>query len=165
MQTNCGGFTFPNLNTINWTQENVDTLCSLSTKRKLNWLHKKRTKLKKAYSENSMTLGHLIFEGQIINGYDMNTQQIRQMNSLLLFFTNDKEIEALSSIVPPYIKLKVLKCCNLYLVDIPYQCIELFLLLVPKKKTVMIGVNGHSPITEKLEYYQICRWSVTNCFY
>lgn len=92
----------------------------------------------------------------VINGYDITTQQIRQMNRdtefALTIFQGEEGVKTLSAMVPPYIKFRVLKCSDVYFVDIPNQCIDkfpgLFIMLIPKKTTVMVGIHGYSPQIE-----------------
>jgi hypothetical protein len=107
-----------------------------------------------AQEKDKAQKSYLEIEDQtIITGYDLTTQNIRKIKSeteyALAIFQNEEKIQALSSMVPPYIKFKVQKCSNLYFADIPNQCIdkfpELLILLAPKKKTVIIGINGYSP--------------------
>ena len=106
-----------------------------------------RIKLQKDYSLTNSQI--------VVNGYDVTTKQNRQItqkDNPLAFFQNEDDIKTLSLMVPSYVKFTVLKCSNLYLVDIPRNCIEKFpgllILLAPKKKTVMIGLDGYSPVIQ-----------------
>jgi hypothetical protein len=109
---------------------------------------KEKVKLQKEYVTKELQI--------TVNGYDITTQQKRTMNReaeyALAFFQNQEGIDGLSSMVPPYFKFKVLKCTNLYVVNIPNQCISqfpgIFVVLAPIKKTVIIGIEGYSPNLE-----------------
>lgn len=115
-------------------------------------IEQEKSELRKRYS--------IVDSTTKVNGYDVATQQIRPINReteyALAFFQDETMLNTLSTLVPPYIKYKVLKCSNLFIVDIPNQCINyfagLFILLAPKKKTVMIGIDGYSPTVDVAVY-------------
>ena len=107
------------------------------------------------HKKNELQKEYSLLEVQInVIGFDMITQKFRDIDREkeypLAFFRNESDINILSESVPPYIKFKVLKCKNLYIVNIPNQCIDkfpyVFILLAQKKKTIMIGIDGYSPI-------------------
>ena len=126
----------------------LDNSCNISYNNqqgKIDLVEKQKDQLKNEYISQSLQIQ--------VRGYDMNTKQHRQVNRetefLLAFFQNEDDVKKLSDMVPPYIKYKNLKCSNIYLIDIPYQCVdkfeELFMLIVPKRNTVMIGIDNYSP--------------------
>lgn len=92
--------------------------------------------------------------------YGINNEK-RELNKdtkypVVIFYTED-DIRKLSNIIPPYIKFEILKCSDIYFVDIPLIAIKEFpklpILLFPHKKTVIIGIEGYSPDVD-LEMYK-----------
>lgn len=127
----------------------------LTQEEKINQLENNKIELQKKYKHQSLQIK--------INGYDITTQTIREINQekefALAIFQNEENIKVLADMVPPYIKYKILKCSNIYIVNIPIQCItkftDLCVLLIPNKVTVIIGINGYSPNVEIVTMYTL----------
>ena len=105
-----------------------------------------------------------------VNVYDIVTNKHRPLDYgkefSLGIFTDKNSVEKLLSLVPSYIKIAMLKCSNLYLIDIPNKCVSKFsgsqIIVVPKRKTVILAIDSYSTQISNILMYKLCTLKI--CF-